>query len=244
MRRYHEPTSNPDDDNRCMSLLLSAAALALVTTSPLPRGSITRGTGGRAGPLRMADGRTAVSSTASLPGTSPAAAYQTLAAPANWPGLLLFCASAELVNGAKGGLLKKGATVEEFAGLVPPLGAPLTWECRVADSKRGLLVLDALNYPGPASDVELAITVSSDGGASPDPNPDPNPNPNQVSSDGGTLTQPNPNLNPGPNPNPNPDPKQVSSDGGSGSTVEIGASYQGEGPLGAVVGPALGKFVS
>ena len=105
-----------------MSLLLSAAALALVTTAPLPRGSIARGTGGRTGPLRMADGRTAVSSTASLPGTSPAAAYQTLAAPANWPGLLLFCASAELVNGAKGGLLKKGATVEEFAGLVPPLG--------------------------------------------------------------------------------------------------------------------------
>ena len=93
-----------------MSLLFSAAALALVTTSPLPRGSIARGTGGRTGPLRMADGRTAVSSTASLPGTSPAAAYQTLASPANWPGLLLFCASAELVNGAKGGLLKKGAT--------------------------------------------------------------------------------------------------------------------------------------
>ena len=105
-----------------MSLLFSAAALALVTTSPLPRGSIARGTGGRTGPLRMADGRTAVSSTASLPGTSPAAAYQTLASPANWPGLLLFCASAELLNGAKGGLLKKGATVEEFAGLVPPLG--------------------------------------------------------------------------------------------------------------------------
>ena len=138
----------------------------------------------------MAEERTAVSSTASLPMTPPAAAYQTLATPANWPSLLLFCSTAKLVNGAAGGLLRKGATVEEFAGLVPPLGAQLTWECRVADARRGTLMLDALDYPGPASDVELCITVRSDGG--------------------------------------------------SGSTVEIGASFLGDGPLGAVVGPALG----
>eukprot|EP00966_Prymnesium_polylepis_P141835 3275095-Prymnesium_polylepis.1 len=89
-----------------------------------------------------------------------------------------------------GDTLRKGAVIKEFAGVRPPLGASLTWETTVADPKRGVLELVALEYPGPAEDVELSIAIGSDGG--------------------------------------------------SGSKVTIGASFVPDGPLGLVIGPALG----
>ena len=107
-----------------------------------------------------------VTGTATLPTTTPSAAYTSIASPSQWRSIFLFSNGGGRRTAGKpigDFVLEAGDTAGETAGAPPILPVRLSWDCREADLESGVLKLASTGVPGVVTSVERRMLVESDG---------------------------------------------------------------------------------